>query len=79
MTFAHEAYRMTATAIATTATELILVIDLGKYKRVACLYRNADTRFHAFPTTREEVERLRASVWSTSLPKSLVEISGGRA
>lgn len=49
---------MNATACA-TANELILAIDLGKYKSVACLYRNAaDARFHAFPTTRAELERL---------------------
>src|ERR1700733_2406149 len=70
---------MTETAIATTATELILAIDLGKYKSVVCLYRNVnDTRFIAFPTPREKIERLferqHAKIRDSRLP-----LSGGTA
>jgi len=50
---------MTTATTAPTTTGLILAIDLGKYKRVACLYRSADDqRFTTFPTSRTEVTRL---------------------
>ena len=44
---------MTNTTTAPTTTGLILAIDLGKYKSVACLYRAADDhRFTTFATSR---------------------------
>jgi transposase len=49
---------MTTTANA-TAADLILALDLGKYKSVACLYRSADDhRFLSLATGREEIARL---------------------
>jgi hypothetical protein len=49
---------MTTTA-KTTAAATILVIDLGKYKSVACDYRAADDqRFTTFPTSRAALARL---------------------
>jgi hypothetical protein len=49
---------MTTTAKA-TAADLILAIDLGKYKSVACLYRSADDhRFLSLATCRQEIARL---------------------
>ena len=43
---------MTTTTIA-TAAEVILAIDLGKYKSTACVYRSAqEVRFHSIPTSR---------------------------
>jgi transposase len=44
---------------ATTATDTILAIDLGKFNSVACLYRSADdARFTKFATSRDELTRL---------------------
>jgi len=41
------------------ASGLILALDLGKYKSVACVYRAADdTRFTTVPTSRQELGRL---------------------
>lgn len=47
------------TTAKTTATEIILAIDLGKYKSVACLSRSTDdARFVAFATSHAEIARL---------------------
>jgi transposase len=55
---------MSATPVTSNTTAatpgLILALDLGKYKSVACLYDRgtATARFHALDTTREELRRL---------------------
>ena len=47
------------TATISAAADPILAIDLGKYKRVACLYHSAqDHRFQSFPTSRQAIGRL---------------------
>ena len=47
------------TATISAAADPILAIDLGKYKRVACLNHSAqDHRFHSFPTSRQAIGRL---------------------
>src|SRR5262245_16630020 len=49
---------MTTTAV-TTAAGAILVIDLGKYKCVACIDRTAtEPIFHTIDTSRADVARL---------------------
>jgi transposase len=46
----------------TTAARIILAIDLGKYKSVACLYTGdpATATFVSFPTDRDHLEKLFA-------------------
>jgi transposase len=47
------------TTVSTTAADLILAIDLGKYKSVACLAAAAgEPRFVSFPTSRDQLARL---------------------
>lgn len=54
---------MTTTTEIATATDVILSVDLGKYKSVACLYRSAEEqRFMTIRTSREEIRRLLAKV-----------------
>ena len=49
----------TTTAKTAAPAGLILALDLGKYKSVACLYRSADdTRFTSLATSRDELARL---------------------
>jgi transposase len=48
-----------AMTTATTSTNTILALDLGKYKSVACLCRSADdARFTTVPSNRTELSRL---------------------
>jgi transposase len=49
-----------ATSTPAAAPGLILALDLGKYKSVACLYdrATADARFEALDTTRHDLRRL---------------------
>ncbi|HKB40511.1 MAG TPA: IS110 family transposase [Gemmataceae bacterium] len=53
---------MTTTTPSPTAAGVILAIDLGRYKSVACAYdrATAGTRFHTLDSTRAEVVRLFA-------------------
>jgi hypothetical protein len=47
------------TTLTTAAVQPILVLGLGKYKSVACLYHAADAHaFHTFATHRDAIERL---------------------
>jgi hypothetical protein len=42
-----------------TAADLILAVDWGKYKSVACLYRSAhEHQFLSFPTSHADISRL---------------------
>jgi hypothetical protein len=49
----------TATTQTASAAEIILAIDLGKYKSVACVYDQAsgEVRFTTLDTTRAELCR----------------------
>ena len=48
----------TAITTTTVADGIILALDLGKYKSVACLYRSADDhRFTTLPTSRAKRSR----------------------
>ncbi len=51
---------MTTATTAPATTGLILAIDLGKYKSVACLYARAtaDARFNTFTTSRHQLRQL---------------------
>jgi transposase len=50
---------MTTTTTVAAATDTILALDLGKYKSVACIYRDAtDHRFTTVTTSRADLARL---------------------